>query len=248
MVGYAVDTDADQATARTDVLVVFAHPDDEIAWFGGLIPHHVAAGQRVVALCMTDGGAGGPEAAALRAIELTASLRTCGLDAPPLWGGFKDCGWIEGGGFRSLAWTWERWGGRDAARDAMIATFARLRPVTIYTHNPEHGDYGHPNHMATGQACLDAFDACRADPSLIGDPGCLERLYVSCREDEDGARKLDWHRPLPRFGGRSAAEVGAAALRCHRSQSCRDAGVRAKLAYHLRRGEADEQDWLPAIG
>lgn len=227
---------------RVDVLVVVAHPDDEIAWFGGLIPLHVALGRRVVVLCMTPGGPLGSEIAALRATELAASLRTCGVADPPLWGGFEDCGWIEPGSFRELAWVWDRWGGRAAVRDALIGIYARLRPLTVFAHNPESGDYGHPNHMASGQACIDAFEACRRDPALTGDPDCLRRLYVSSRVGAPGAGRIDWHRPLAHFDGRTAAEVAAAALRCHRSQSCHDIGVRDHLAYELRCGSADEGD------
>ena len=229
-------------SARTDVLVVVAHPDDEIAWFGGLIPLHVALGRRVTVLCMTPGGPPGSEIAAVRAGELRASLRTCGLEDPPLWGGFEDCGWIEGGGFRDLDWVWARWGGRDAVRDALIGVYARERPVTVFAHNPETGDYGHPNHMASGQACIDAFEACQRDPDLVGDPDCLRRLYVSSRVGAPGAGRVDWHRPLDRFDGRTAAEVAASALRCHRSQDCHAIGVRDHLAYELRCGRGDDDD------
>lgn len=215
-----------------DLLVVAAHPDDEIATFGAIIPHSLALGRTVAVACLTRQA--DMEVAALRESELRASLRTCGLADEPVLGSFPDCGFSSPGRFESLAWVWQRWGGREAGRDFIIALYRRFRPQVVFTHDPETGEYGHPNHMAAGWACVDAWDALHA----AFDPATPCKIYV--RSDAPEAWRPDWFAAQPALGGRSPAEIGAEALRCHRSQSCAEAGIREHLRYRILRSRVGE--------
>lgn len=213
---------------RADLLVVSAHPDDEIATFGAIIPYCLAHGRSVVAACLTRQA--DMELAALREGELRASLWTCGMRHEPVLASFPDCGFIAPDRFESLEWVWTRWGGRATVAAYVAGLYRRFRPRVVFSHHPETGEYGHPNHQAAGWACLDAHAL------LAGDAAQPQKIYVG---DPAGWR-VDWHAPLPALGGRSAAEVGAEALRCHRSQSCSDAGVRAHLAFRAIRSQVGE--------
>lgn len=215
-----------------DLLVVAAHPDDEVATFGAIIPHSLVLGRTVAVACLTRQA--DTEIAALRENELRASLRTCGLPNEPVLGSFPDCGYVAPGRFESLAWVWERWGGRDAATAYMASLYRRFRPRVVFAHHPETGEYGHPNHMAAGWACVDAWDQLHA----AGDPATPCKIYV--RSDAADAWHPDWFAPQPALDGRSPAELGAAALACHRSQSCADAGIRPYLRYRTIRSRVGD--------
>jgi LmbE family N-acetylglucosaminyl deacetylase len=215
--------------ARADLLVVFAHPDDEVSTFGAIIPYYLAAGKTAVAVCMTRESNEGT--AALRDGELRESLWTCGMRHEPLLAGFPDCGFLGPDHFESLEQTWERWGGRAAVSAFMADLYRRFHPTLVFTHNPETGEYGHPNHKAAGRACLDAYDALLSQH----DPAMPRKIYITSRTER--AWRIDWNRPLSALGGRSADVVASKALRCHRSQSCSTAGVRSYLAYELVRSQ-----------
>jgi LmbE family N-acetylglucosaminyl deacetylase len=214
---------------RADLLVVFAHPDDEVSTFGAIIPHYLACGRSVAAVCMTRPS--DESTAALRERELRESLWTCGMPHEPLLAGFPDCGFLGPDRFESLEQTWERWGGRAAVSAFMADLYRRFQPTLVFTHNPETGEYGHPNHQAIGWACLDAYDALLSQH----DPATPRKIYTTSRTER--AWRIDWNRPLSALGGRSADVVASKALRCHRSQSCSTAGVRAYLAYELVRSQ-----------
>lgn len=218
--------------ALVDLLAVIAHPDDEIATFGALIPLALARGRRVAVACLTRS----PDLvmAAVRADELRACLRTCGITEEPIFAPFPDCGFLGPGRFESLDWVWERWGGRAAAAEYVTDLYRRLRPQVVLAHHPETGEYGHPNHMAAGWACADAWDRLHGD----GDEATPCKIYV--RSKDDGAWRPDWDAPEAAFDGRSPAEVGAEGLRCHRSQNAATAGVRPWLRYALLRSRVGD--------
>lgn len=205
----SVDCSYAGAPAQVDAFVVIAHPDDEVCLFGGLIPQLVDAGKTLLVIAMTSGGKGAD--ALVREKELADSLHVCGVPGPPVLCRFRDCGFIAPGRFETVEWVWKQWGGRSAARDVILRLYRRFHPSVIFTHNHVTGDYGHPNHMACGAACVDAFDVLAGEevpPSL-----CI--LQASARL---AAIAPDWDRPLRHFQGRSGWEVANAALACHRSQ------------------------------
>lgn len=69
------------------ILVVSAHPDDEVLGAGGLISDSVAAGAHVTVLCLSDGGASHPGSPTMsprqlvdaRHVELTTALSALGV-------------------------------------------------------------------------------------------------------------------------------------------------------------------------
>ena len=77
------------------VLVVVAHPDDEVIGIGGLLAFHGRRGDEVEVVHATRGGGGDPEARhddieALRQQEVEEALATLGVGAP------RDLGFEDG--------------------------------------------------------------------------------------------------------------------------------------------------------
>jgi N-acetyl-1-D-myo-inositol-2-amino-2-deoxy-alpha-D-glucopyranoside deacetylase len=142
------------------LLVVLAHPDDEI-FHGGLLAHLSDRGVRVTLVCATDGDAGKPhpslgpveDLGALRVRELRLSCARLGLDEPVLLR-FHDSARKER----------QRHDDPHALANvdmldveaALRGIIADLKPQAIVTFEP-HGWYYHPDHIAIQRATTAAF-------------------------------------------------------------------------------------------
>ena len=147
-------------TRRASLLVVLAHPDDEI-FHGGVLMHSSEQGVRVTLVCATNGEAGKAhpsvgavdDLGALRAEELRLSCQRLGID-PPVCLGFHD----------SARGERQRHGDpRALANVDMLEVEAAIRrviedvtPQVVLTFDP-HGGYYHPDHLAVQRATTAAF-------------------------------------------------------------------------------------------
>ena len=145
---------------RASLLVVFAHPDDEI-FHGGMLAHLADRGARVTLVCATNGEAGKPhpsvgpvdDLGALRAQELELSCARLGIEAPVLLG-FHDSARKER----------QRHDDPHALANvdmldveaAIRGVIADVKPHVIMTFEP-HGGYYHPDHVAIQRATTAAF-------------------------------------------------------------------------------------------
>jgi N-acetyl-1-D-myo-inositol-2-amino-2-deoxy-alpha-D-glucopyranoside deacetylase len=150
------------SSRRASLLVVFAHPDDEV-FHAGMLMHLGQRGVRVTLACATNGEAGKPhpsvgavdDLGALRVEELKVSCERIGID-PPVLLGFHD----------SARGERQRHGDpRALANVDMLEVEAAIRriiedvtPHVILTFDP-HGVYYHPDHLAIQRATTAAFFA-----------------------------------------------------------------------------------------
>lgn len=144
------------------LLAIFAHPDDESFCAGGALATLVAAGTRVHLLCLTRGEAGSVDMALLeaagtasvcelRTLELERACAVLGVQ-PPLWLAFHDSGFHRPSALpRRLV---------DAdpvsVSAQILSVIETLEPDALMTFDP-HGFYGHPDHIATHRAALQAW-------------------------------------------------------------------------------------------
>jgi N-acetylglucosamine malate deacetylase 1 len=137
------------------VLVIVAHPDDEVLGAGGTIARHVARGEEVHTLFLTDGvGArGGTEAAATHRCAAARQAAAILGAKPPRFTGFQD----------------NRLDGVDLLDvvQAVENMVAAVRPETIYTHHA--GDLN-IDHAVCHRAVL---TACRPLPGSV-----VRRIYA----------------------------------------------------------------------
>jgi LmbE family N-acetylglucosaminyl deacetylase len=147
-------------TRRPSLLIVLAHPDDEI-FHGGVLAHLSERGVRVTLACATDGEAGkahpsvGPveDLGALRVEELRLSCARLGIEEPVLLR-FHDSARKER----------QRHDDPHALANvdmldveaAIRAIIADVKPHVIVTFEP-HGGYYHPDHVAIQRATTAAF-------------------------------------------------------------------------------------------
>jgi N-acetyl-1-D-myo-inositol-2-amino-2-deoxy-alpha-D-glucopyranoside deacetylase len=145
---------------RPSLLIVLAHPDDEI-FHGGMFAHLSERGVRVTLVCATDGEAGTPhptvrpvdDLGALRVEELRVSCARLGIEEPVLLR-FHDSARKE---------RQRRDDPHALANVDMLDVEATIRgiiadvkPHVIVTFEP-HGGYYHPDHVAIQRATTAAF-------------------------------------------------------------------------------------------
>jgi N-acetyl-1-D-myo-inositol-2-amino-2-deoxy-alpha-D-glucopyranoside deacetylase len=169
-------------TRPAALLVVFAHPDDEL-FHGGVLAHLSRKGVRVQLVSLTHGEAGKvrdptyqvDDLAALRAEELRLSCERLGIERPLILD-FHDSG--RGDRLR-----------RDDARAlvnvdrleveaAVRAVIADAQPQVIVTHDP-HGGYDHPDHVAANLIVTAAFYT----SGLLGDHAPERLFYAALPHD-----------------------------------------------------------------
>ena len=147
-------------TRRASLLVVFAHPDDEI-FHSGMLAHLADRGARVTLVCATNGEAGKPhpsvgpvdDLGALRVKELQLSCARLGIE-PPVLLGFHDSARKER----------QRHDDPHALANvdmldveaAIRGVIADVKPHVVMTFEP-HGGYYHPDHVAIQRATTAAF-------------------------------------------------------------------------------------------
>jgi LmbE family N-acetylglucosaminyl deacetylase len=145
---------------RASLLIVLAHPDDEV-FHGGVLAHLSRRGVRVTLACATDGEAGKPhpsvgpieDLGALRVDELRLSCARLGIDEPVLLR-FHDSARKER----------QRHDDPHALANvdmldieaAVRGIIADVKPQVIVTFEP-HGGYYHPDHVAIQRAATAAF-------------------------------------------------------------------------------------------
>lgn len=142
------------------LLVVLAHPDDEI-FHGGILAHLSAQGVRVTLVCATNGEAGKAhpsvgtvdDLGTLRTEELRLSCQRLGIE-PPVLLGFHD----SARGERQRHDDGRALANVDMleVEQAIRQVIADLKPHVILTFDP-HGGYYHPDHLAVQRATTAAF-------------------------------------------------------------------------------------------
>ena len=189
---------------KADLLVLAAHPDDEILFFGGTIPYYAAeAGKSVVVAYMTCG-------TSYRRSELLDALWYAGVRNYPVIGTFWDKY------SKKLDTAYKAWG-KTATCKYITSLFRTYRPEVVVTHDVN-GEYGHGAH----RVCADAAQLCvsyAADGAKwkdLGEAWQVKKLYLHLYGKN--AVVMDWDAPLSAFGGMTGYEVAEKMYAFHTSQ------------------------------
>ncbi len=211
------------ALLKTDLLGVFAHPDDETGVAGTLAHYALGQGKVVANVYCTRGEGGGnmvgtqsgPALGVLREAELRDCLNRLGVRYAYFLDR-EDFAYTE-----SLSVTLEKWDHEDTLR-RLVRLVRSLRPEVIVTMNPAPNPGQHGNHQAAGLLAIEAFTAA-GDPQWFPEQLAKEGLSVwQPRKLYYGGpggtgATLDLSKPLP--GGGTAGEIAGQALANHRSQA-----------------------------
>ncbi len=192
---------------KADLLVVSAHCDDELLFFGGTIPYY--AGERGLAVQVAY-MANGERA---RVDEALSGLWHCGVRNAPVFLPLPDI-YTE-----TLRDALIRWG-EDTTLDTLVSLIRRFEPEVIVTHDLN-GEYGHGAHMATAYCMQEALplaaDAA-AYPDSLKQYGVWQTQKLYLHLYAENAITMDWNISLDAFDGKSALEVANEAYHMHVSQ------------------------------
>lgn len=175
------------------LLLVHAHPDDEVTSTGATMLHYAQRGVGVTLVTCTRGELGeivaadlaelsgaGPEGLARhRERELSDALQVLGVRRHEWLGGagrWRDSG-MAGAPSNDAESSFVRADLDEAVRE-LVAVLRAERPQVVITYDA-HGGYGHPDHIQAHRATMAALDPA-ADPDYepaLGPPWQVTKVY-----------------------------------------------------------------------
>lgn len=192
---------------HADIALFPTHSDDEILFFGGIIPYYAGElGLKVQVIYMTYHEK-------LRWHELLFGLWTAGATNYPVIGPFID-------NYAEDIWEAMSFYGTEGFTEFQVECLRRFKPSVIICHD-EAGEYGHGAHCLNTYTMEDAVEFA-ADPDMYWESyeeyGTWDtpKMYIHMYADHQLV--MDWHQPLARFNGQNALEVAIDAYECHHSQ------------------------------
>lgn len=215
---------------KADLLLLVGHPDDELLWFGGLLPTYAGElGMKVQVAYLTCSNS-------MRREELLNGLWYCGVRNYPDIGEFED---IKS---YSAVQLYPKWGGMDKVDRYVVRLLRRYQPEVAVTQAID-GEYGHAAHVicarSMSRACLLAKDP-SYDPESVAQYGVWtgKKVYlqkgngirveisvqneagekVIVQRDDVPVTVMDWRIPLNAFDGLTGFEAAEKAYLLHMSQ------------------------------
>ena len=206
------DVQAWSVLDKCDLMLLSAHPDDEILWFGGFLPTYAGdRGYRVqLAVLAPTGG--------MRKLELLSAIWHCGVKYYPEFLGFID----KNG--KTPERQYSIWHGKNRVLSRVVEVIRKHQPEVLITHG-ENGEYGHGAHKTAADAAKHAYKLAAkakkyADSEKKYGTWQIRKLYL--HEYAKNPIELDWTEPLPAFGGKTGYQVAEEAFAFHASQISRD--------------------------
>jgi len=175
---------------KSDILVVIAHPDDEI-FASGTLCLLADKGFQIALVCVTDGENGSRQLfhrvrsdlplGAVRRIELNLSAWVLGV---------RQVGFLGQIDIRPDEWG----GGNGWNRPALVTSLAEIlvesNPNLILTHGPL-GGYGHPAHCEVNQCVMAAVQKTAYSGSVFSFAGQVKGAFFSWHFDQPSDVLID---------------------------------------------------------
>lgn len=196
-----------KAGDKVDLMLLATHPDDEVLWFGGLLPTYAGVRGKnvlVVNACHSRED---------RRLELLDCLWTCGVHTYPMFLGYPDI--CSNQSDKVLQrWKWER------VLENVTSLYRQYRPDVVVLHAAD-GESGHGAHIVLSEAGRMAAEAAKETGRFEQSEqayGLWDVSKVYMHKHAENQIQMDWHVPLEQFDGKTAFEVADLGFHCHQSQ------------------------------
>ncbi len=192
---------------KADLMILVGHPDDEMLFFGGMIPTYAGEkGMNVVVCYLTCNTPG-------RRSELLNGLWYCGVRNYPDIGNFWDKYSLK------LKPQYDAWG-KATVLNYVTGLIRRYKPEVIATQDVN-GEYGHGAHRVCADACLQCVTLAAnpdkyktsADEWGVWQP---KKLYIHMYKKNKV--EFDWDIPLESQNGKTGFETAVEAYKMYVSQ------------------------------
>ena len=197
-----------QTIDKCDMMLLTAHPDDEILWFAGLLPTY--AGERGLRVQLAVMAPTGGE----RKLELLHAIWHCGVKAYPEFIGLVDKK------RKSVDAQYTAWKGKNRVLRLVTEVIRKHQPEVLVTHG-ENGEYGHGAHKVACDAakhCVKIAAKSSQYEKSAKEYGTWQVKKLYLHEYTKNVIPCDWTVPLEAFGGKTGFEVAEEAFAYHRSQ------------------------------
>ena len=196
------------APEKVDMMLFSTHPDDEVLWFGGLLPYYAGdQGKDVLVINAVY-------AHYYRRQELLASLWTCGVDIYPVMLGYPN----QQDAVNEVIREWEV--KNRQPKDKMVALIRQYEPDVVVLHDVD-GEYGHTAHIAfswLGQQGVTRAADPAEHPASAQEWGVWDVPKTYIHLYPENQLYMDWHLPLAAFDNKTGLEVAAEGFACHVTQ------------------------------
>ena len=193
---------------KVDLMLFSTHPDDEVLWFGGMLPYYAGEQKKDVLVINAV------YAYYFRRHELLSALWTCGVDVYPVILGYPNQQ-------ESVAEVIKEWEVKNRRpKDKMVALIRQYKPDVVMLHDVD-GEYGHTAHMAfswLGQQGVERAADAAEHPESAETWGVWDVPKTYIHLWPENQLRMDWHQPLSAFGGKTGLEMAAEGFACHASQ------------------------------
>ncbi len=200
---------------QADVMLLPAHYDDELLYFGGIIPWCIERGASVMVAYFCN-----HEYEIHRKHEMLDGLWEAGIRNYPILGEYHDSGVIQlGEALWRLQFDGYEW---EDLLERQVRLYRQYKPQIILTHS-EDGEYGHGQHVLYEQLAVEAAELSgdgKVFPESAKEFGTYEvpKIYVHNYISDHGQIVLDLDQPLETRNGMTSYEVTVSAFKKHRSQ------------------------------
>ena len=209
-VGYSVQKWKTAQNGKCDLMVISAHCDDELLYFGGTIPYYQNVVKKNVYVVYVSSDK------QVRNSEAMNGLWSIGCRNYPIFLGYEDKKFKNG-----IEETLERWGGEDAVLENMVGIIRRYKPKVIVSHDVN-GEYGHPAHKTIAYLLPIAIEMAKDSeqyPASCDEYGTWEvqKLYLHMFEENKVVMKC-YSTAYAAIDGRTPYQLACIAFDKHLSQ------------------------------
>ena len=192
---------------KADLMILVGHPDDEMLFFGGMIPTYAGEYGMKVAVCYLTCNTPG------RRSELLNGLWYCGVRNYPDIGTFWDKYSLK------LNQQYSTWG-KSTVLSYVTGLIRRYKPEVIATQDVN-GEYGHGAHRVCADACLQCVKLAAQENKYKNSVKAWgtwqpKKLYIHMYKDNPV--EFNWDIPLASHGGKTGYETAVEAYKLYVSQ------------------------------